>query len=128
MKVLLVTTSYPDFPGSNRGIFIRLTPRIHAQSPLFEDDDGIMVHRFRFPSGNRPLNQMESIPVYPMAVYMLSGLTRALLLTARWRPHVIHGNWIVPTGLIAAFAGRVFRVPVLNTARGMDLRISERQP
>lgn len=143
MKVLMITTSYPDFPGSHRGLFIRklclqlksqgleiqvLTPRIHSKSPCLEEDEGISIQRFRFPSGNRPLHQMESIPLLPMTIYMASGLIKALQLTARWRPHVIHGNWIIPTGLIAALAGRSFGVPVMNTARGMDLRISERQP
>jgi len=139
----MVTNSYPDFPGSHRGLFIRklclhlnkqgveikvLTPRIHSKSPFLENDEGITIHRFRFPSGNRPLNQFESIPVLPMAIYMITGLASALQLAARWKPHVIHGNWILPTGLIAALAGRFFRIPVLNTARGMDMRISERQP
>jgi glycosyltransferase involved in cell wall biosynthesis len=143
MKVLLITTSYPDFPGSQRGIFIRklclelmkndldvlvLTPRILSQSAYFEDDSGIKVYRFWFPSNNKQLNQMDSIPMIPMAIYMVSGLFKALHLILKYKPDVIHGNWIVPTGLIAAIAGRILRVPVLNTAHGMDLRISEKQP
>jgi glycosyltransferase involved in cell wall biosynthesis len=35
---------------------------------------------------------------------------------------------VVPTGLIAAVAGRILGIPVLNTAHGLDIRISERQP
>jgi glycosyltransferase involved in cell wall biosynthesis len=143
MKVLLVTTSYPDFPGSQRGIFIRklclellkngldvlvLTPRILSQSAYFEDDSGIKVYRFWFPSNNKQLNQMDSIPMIPMAIYMVSALFKALHLIVKYKPDVIHGNWIVPTGLIAAVAGRILQVPVLNTAHGLDIRISERQP
>lgn len=143
MKVLLVTTSYPDFPGSQRGIFIRklclellkngldvlvLTPRILSQSAYFEDDSGIKVYRFWFPSNNKQLNQMDSIPMIPMIIYMASGLFKALHLIVKYKPDVMHGNWIVPTGLIAAVAGRILRVPVLNTAHGLDMRISERQP
>ena len=143
MKVLLVTTSYPDFPGSQRGNFIRklcleliknelevvvLTPKILKESDYFEEDGGIKVYRFWFPSSNKQLNQLDAIPVIPMAIYMVSGLIKALRLTAEQKPDVIHGNWILPTGLIAAIAGRMLRVPVLNTAHGMDLRISERQP
>jgi glycosyltransferase involved in cell wall biosynthesis len=55
-------------------------------------------------------------------------MIKALHLILKYKPDVIHGNWIVPTGLIAAIAGQILRVPVLNTAHGMDLRISERQP
>lgn len=141
MKVLIVTTSYPDYEGSNRGIFIRrlcrelvnqgvevvvLTPRIFSQSPLFEEEQGIRVCRFRFPSGNKPLNQIESVPVCAMCIYMLSGLFTALRLIMKEKPDVIHGNWIVPTGLIAALAGRLTGTPIINTARGMDVRVSEK--
>jgi len=141
MKVLVVTTSYPDYEGSNRGMFIRrlcleltkqglvvvvLTPRIFKQSPYFEEDDGIKVHRFWFPSRETPLNQVASIPLIPMLVYMISGFFKAVHLIMKERPDVIHGNWIVPTGLIAALAGFFMRVAVINTARGMDMRISEK--
>ena len=141
MKVLFITTSYPDYEGSNRGMFIRrlcleiikqghkvlvLTPRIYQKSPLFEEDSGIRVHRFRFPSRETPLNQVKSIPIIPMAIYMLSGITKAVQLIRREQPDIIHGNWIVPTGLIASLAGRLTGVPILNTARGMDTRVSEK--
>ena len=136
----MVTTSYPDHPGSQRGIFIRelclglgdrgvevmvLTPRVLAASPLLEDDHGIVVRRFRYPSGDRQLNQMDSIPVFAMAVYMTSGFIGAIGAIRAFRPDVIHGNWIVPTGLIASLAGFVTGTPVINTARGMDTRVRE---
>jgi len=141
MKVLMITTSYPDCEGSNRGIFIRrlcrelvgqgvhvvvLTPRIFRQSPLFEEEAGIKVYRFGYPGAGTPLNQLERVPVFSMGVYMLSGFLRALSLVIREKPDVIHGNWIVPTGLIASLAGLVTRTPVMNTARGMDVRVSEK--
>jgi L-malate glycosyltransferase len=141
MKVLVITTSYPDFQGSTRGIFIRrlcrelatlgvevvvLTPRIFSQSPLFEEETGIQVHRFRFPSSDTPLNQRETIPVFAMCIYMISGLFTALRLIRKEKPDIIHGNWVVPAGLIAAAAGTLTRTPVINTARGMDVRVSEK--
>lgn len=138
MRVLMVTTSYPDHPGSQRGIFIRelclglrdrgvevmvLTPRVLAASPLIEDDHGIVVRRFRYPSGGRQLNQMDSIPVLAMVVYMASGFIKTIGAIRAFRPDVIHGNWIVPTGLIASLAGFITGLPVINTARGMDTRV-----
>lgn len=140
MKVLLVTTSYPDHPGSQRGIFIRelcialsrhgievmvLTPRVLGTSPTEENDGGIIVRRFRYPSGGRQLNQMDSIPVLAMSVYMVSGIVAALRAVMTFNPDVIHGNWIVPTGLIASLAGFLTGTPVVNTARGMDTRVRD---
>jgi glycosyltransferase involved in cell wall biosynthesis len=143
MKVLLVTTSYPDDPGSTRGIFIQrlarelaglgvevtvLTPQVFPHSPLFEEEPGIRVRRFRYPSGGTPLNQLGRIPVLPMCVYLVSGFVQAVRLILKERPDVVHGNWIVPAGLIAALAGLVTGTPVVNSARGMDVRVSERGP
>ncbi|HOS98209.1 MAG TPA: glycosyltransferase [Deltaproteobacteria bacterium] len=140
MRVLVVTTSYPDHPGSQRGIFIRdlclelhakgvevmvLTPKVLEASPLREHDAGVTVRRFRYPSGNTQLNQAETIPVFAMSVYMVSGLLAALRLVAGFRPDVIHGNWIVPAGLIASLAGTLTGTPVMLTARGMDTRVRE---
>lgn len=142
MRVLHITTSYPDFAGSMRGVFIRklcveqmkkgvtpivLTPRIFRESLLRQDDGGIQVYRFPFPSGGRPLHQASRIPVVSMVFFMASGLAQALGLVRASRPDVIHGHWVVPTGLIAAVASRITGVPVLATAHGMDLRISERK-
>jgi L-malate glycosyltransferase len=139
MKVLMITTSYPDHPGSQRGIFIRklclelikegwevvvLTPRVLSTSPFHELDSGINVHRFWYPSRNTQLNQMDTIPILPMAIYMLSGICLGLKTVWKDKPDIIHGNWIVPTGLIASIIGRVMSLPVINTARGMDIRVS----
>ncbi|MEA3222303.1 MAG: glycosyltransferase [Thermodesulfobacteriota bacterium] len=141
MKVLIISNGYPDYKGSYRGIFIQrlclelkrhgvdvvvLTPKVFRQSPLFEEDDGIMVYRFWYPSGNKPPGQSGKVPIFAMGIYMISGILNALRLIIKERPDVIHGNWIVPTGLIAAIGGRVTNVPVVNTARGMDIRISSR--
>lgn len=143
MKVLMITTSYPDHEGSNRGIFIRrlcrelvnqgieivvLTPRVFRQTPLFEAETGMRVFRFTYPSNDTPLNQLESIPILTMVIYMLSAFFMSLRLVLIEKPDVIHGNWIVPTGLIASLAGILTNTPVINTARGLDMRVSEKGP
>lgn len=143
MKVLIITNSYPDNADSYRGIFIRklglelihqglevtvLTPRVLNASPRQENDGGIRVFRFWYPSGGKPLGQSGAIPVAAMIWYMVSGFFKSIAVIRKERPDVIHGNWIVPTGLIAALAGRLMRIPVVNSAHGMDVRISARFP
>jgi len=143
MKVLIISNGYPDYKGSYRGIFIQrlclelkrigvdvvmLTPKVFRQSPLFEEADGMRVYRFWYPSGNKPLGQSGKIPVFAMGIYMISGILNALRLIIKERPDIIHGNWIVPTGLIAGIAGLITRVPVVNSALGMDIRIGMQGP
>ncbi len=105
-----------------------LTPRVFSEEPLFEKIDGIRVYRFKYPSGNKTLGQSTGIPVLSMLVYMLSGTIGALRIASKEKPDVIHGHWIVPTGLIASLTGLITRIPVVNTARGMDIRISSTLP
>jgi L-malate glycosyltransferase len=143
VKILMVTNGYPDCPGSYRGIFIKklclalkkegldvsvVCPRVFRKSPFFEVDDGIPVHRFWYPSGEKPLGQSGKIPVFAMIIYMVAGLFTSLRIIIREKPDMIHGNWIVPTGLIAAVAGKLTGRWVINTAHGMDVRISNNFP
>ncbi len=140
VKILMVTNGYPDYPGSYRGIFIKklclalkkeeldivvLCPRVFRRSPFFEMDEGIPVHRFWYPSGEKPLGQSGRVPKFAMVFYMITGFIAAMRLIIREKPDIIHGNWIVPTGLIAAVAGKLTGRPVINSVRGMDYRIAE---
>jgi L-malate glycosyltransferase len=143
VKILMVTNGYPDYPGSYRGIFIKklclalknegldilvVCPRVFKKSPYLEIDEGIQVHRFWYPSGEKPLGQSGKVPVFAMIIYMLTGLFTSLRLIIKEKPDIIHGNWIVPTGLIAAVAGKLTGRPVVNSAHGMDVRISNNFP
>jgi glycosyltransferase involved in cell wall biosynthesis len=136
----MVTNGYPDYPGSYRGIFIKklclalkkegldivvLCPRVFKRSPFFELDEDIPVHRFWYPSGEKPLGQSGRVPKFRMVAYMISGFFAALKLIIIEKPDIIHGNWIVPTGLIAAISGKLTGKPVMNSVRGMDYRIAE---
>jgi len=143
VKVLMITNGYPDYPGSYRGIFIKklclalkknglktvvLCPRVFKKSPFFEVDEEIPVHRFWYPSGEKPLGQSGKIPILAMCVYMLTGLFCALKLIITEKPDIIHGHWIIPTGLIAAITGKLTGKKVINTAHGMDVRLSVKFP
>ncbi len=137
----MISNGYPDYPGSYRGIFIKklclalknegieiivLCPKVFKESRKFEIDEDIPVHRFWYPSRGKPLGQSGKIPVFAMSVYMLTGLFAALRLIIKEKPDIIHGNWIVPTGLIAAFAGKLTGRHVINSVRGMDYRIGQK--
>ena len=139
MKCLLITNSYPDSENPYKGIFIQklalelgnqgldviiLCPKICKSSASHQMDQGISVHRFSYPSQNESLGQSGNIPIFTMACYMLSGLSKAISITLKERPEVIHGHWIVPTGLIAAITGKLTGTPVVNTAHGMDIRLA----
>lgn len=136
---MLITNSYPDSENPYKGIFIQklalelgnqgldvtiLCPKINRRSARHQIDQGISVHRFSYPNKNESLGQSGNIPIFTMICYMLSGLSKAISIALKERPDVIHGHWIVPTGLIAAIVGKITGTPVVNTAHGMDVRLA----
>ncbi len=135
MKILIITNGYPDSNTLYNGIFVQrfcselkkqgldlvvLTPKVSRKSLLFEEAGGIRIYRFWYPSLTRTFG--KSGRILSMMTYMVSGILNALRVIMIEKPDVIHGNWIVPTGLIASIAGLVTRIPVVNSALGMDIR------
>ena len=138
-SILFLTNAYPDFDTSYRGIFLKematflraegykiyvVTPKIYRKSPIFEDQNGIKVYRFPFPSGNRLLIQYEKVPYLRVLIYYFTGLILTFLVVLKSRCQLIHVHWAIPTGLIGVFLGSIFRKPVIVTIHGSDLRMA----
>jgi glycosyltransferase involved in cell wall biosynthesis len=56
-----------------------------------------------------------------MAGYVVSSLGPTVSHARSWRPDIIHAHFVVPTGVLAAAAGEVFRVPYVLTAHLGDV-------
>jgi len=141
--VLFVTSTYPDHPGSVRGIFIKelaielarrgvavdvLTPRIFADSLEREETEGINVFRFTFSSEQKLLAEYSSVPVRVMLSYLLCG-SRALARLIRMKNYdLLHAHWAIPTGLIGAWDARKSGIPLVVSTHGSDLLVWGRKP
>jgi len=137
VRVLMLTTSYPTHRTPTLGVFIRdhaealaaaghdvtvLAPRLFSDDPLLERDGDVTVRRFRFWSAQHLLGEYERIPVLRVATLLVSGLAAAVWIGRRERCDVLHGHWVIPTGLIALLAGRyLLRRPVVVTAHRADI-------
>jgi glycosyltransferase involved in cell wall biosynthesis len=137
-SICFITNAYPDFNSSGRGMFIKqmallleqsgyrisvVTPKIYKKSHYVEEQEGIRVYRFPFFSGNRPLIEYENIPYLRMVFYYMTGFLLAIYVVFRYRCHLIHAHWAIPTGLIGVFAGSILRTPLIVTIHGSDFRI-----
>jgi glycosyltransferase involved in cell wall biosynthesis len=100
MKILLVSQMYPGPTAPDLGVFVRgleaqLTARGHVIERAVLDRRGGGKQKYL-------------------------RLARKTLETARrFRPDVVYAHFLVPTGLIAALAGRA---PLVVTAHGRDVR------
>lgn len=138
-SVCLLTNAYPDFPESNRVVFIRtlahllsergwevsvVAPRIFAGSQPFEREGEIEVRRFRSFMGGRLLIEYTRTPVVRLSGYMMAGTLSAINCVRRNKCELIHAHWVIPAGLIALVAGKVCNVPVVVTAHGSDILVT----
>jgi glycosyltransferase involved in cell wall biosynthesis len=100
MKILLVSQMYPGPTAPDLGVFVRgLEEQLSARG--HEVERAVLDHRG---GGKRKYLR----------------LARATFETARrFRPDVVYAHFLVPTGLIAALAGRA---PLVVTAHGRDVR------
>ncbi len=138
-SILFLTNSYPDFDSSYRAIFIKkmahllqeegyrisvVTPKIYEDSHYHEAETGIKVYRFPFFARNKLLIEYEKIPYIRMLLYYISGLFLTIYVMAKSQCSLIHVHWAIPTGLIGAFVGRLFRKPIVVTIHGSDFRMA----
>ncbi len=143
-SVCLLTNAYPDFPDSNRVVFIRnlaqllsrrgwevsvVAPRIFFTSNRRERENEIEVRRFSSFLNDKLLVEYPRTPTLRLAGYMAAGIMSAVRCIRERHCEVVHAHWIVPAGLIALVAGRMCRKPVIVTAHGSDiLVVAERNP
>jgi glycosyltransferase involved in cell wall biosynthesis len=145
-RVMVLTSTWPLFPGDARTPFVRdlafdlkrlgwdvkvLAPHA-AGAETDETIDGIRAHRFRYMLPERwqrlaygagGLVNLAGNPLLKATApaFVLAQIASAARLARTWRPDVIHAHWILPQGWTAAVVGREFGIPVVSTVHGGDV-------
>jgi glycosyltransferase involved in cell wall biosynthesis len=147
--VVMVTSSYPRFPGDTVGTFLEPLARslaargheVHVVAPWHprvsrgREAGGVQLHYFRYAPGaalavfgyaaaleaDVRLRRTAWL-VAPVAV--AAGWRLARSVARRARATVVHGHWVVPGGLIAGLAAG--RRPLVVSLHGSDVYVAER--
>ena len=147
--VVMVTTSYPRFPGDTIATFMEPIARglagrghrVHVVLPWHPQfsrgpvEGGVYFHPFRY-APLRTLNvfgyagalredvrlRRSAWAVAPLA--LMAGWRTARAVSRRVRATIIHGHWVVPGGVMAAAAAG--RVPLVISLHGSDVYVAER--
>jgi glycosyltransferase involved in cell wall biosynthesis len=147
--VVMVTSSYPRFPGDSVGTFME--PIAHAVAarghqvhivapwhPLVERpsiDRGVHLHFYRYAPA-RSLNvfgyagamradvtlKAAAFAAAPLA--LAAGWNRARDVARQYGATVMHGHWVVPGGVTAALARPT--LPLVVSLHGSDVFVAER--
>ena len=149
--VVMVTTSYPRFPGDTIGTFMEPIARgvaergheVHVVLPWHPRlargpvEHGIHFHPFRYAplaglyvfgyAGALRADVRLRLSAYAVApIALIAGWRKARSVARASGATVIHAHWVVPGGAIAA-AGCP-RLPLVVSLHGSDVYVAERSP
>jgi glycosyltransferase involved in cell wall biosynthesis len=147
--VVMVTTSYPRFPGDSVGTFMEPIAKhvaargheVHLVAPWHPRitrgtvEDGVFFHFFKYApvpalnvfgyaAGLRADVRLKGTAWAAAPLAMTAGWFKALRVAQKKRATVMHGHWVVPGGAIAAAARPA--LPLVVSLHGSDVFVAER--
>ena len=146
--VVMVTTSYPRFPGDSVGTFMEPIAKgvaargheVHVVAPWHpaitrgKNEGGVFFHFFHYapvPSLNvfgyaaalRADVELKGAAWIAAPLALGAGWFKAVRVAQKRRATVMHGHWVVPGGVIAAAARP--DLPLVVSLHGSDVFVAE---
>ena len=152
MRVLFLAHSFPRFDADPVGSFVlRLAVALRSAGievlvvapggpglAARETFEGITVERFRYaPRRLETLgytgtmrNQVQGswTARVVMGGFLAADFLKALRVGRRFRPQLVHAHWALPGGLVGTWLRALWRVPLVITLHGSDLRLAQGVP
>ncbi len=147
--VVMVTSSYPRFPGDGIGSFVEPIAKsvaargheVHLVAPWDPainrpaEEDGVRFHFFKYAptrglnvfgySGGLRADTAVRGAAWIAAPFALArGWHAARQVARRYRATVMHGHWVIPSGFLAAYAQP--SLPLVVSLHGSDVFVAER--
>jgi glycosyltransferase involved in cell wall biosynthesis len=152
MDVLMVTSSYPKFPGDVTAPFIESIARgvaarghrvdvVLPHHPALRRgaDEPVPFHTYRYAPREdwsvwgyaQSLHADVKVrkaawALAPVAALALRSAVARLLQERRY--DVLHAHWVVPNAAVVAGLSRTFGVPLVVSLHGSDVFVAERHP
>jgi glycosyltransferase involved in cell wall biosynthesis len=151
MKILMVSSSYPRFPGDVIAPFIESIVKsiakkgheIHLLLPehpklMLGEEKGISFHIYRYAPADslakwgyaQSLEADERVRggIFLLAPLALGSLFFSMLsLVRKYDFDLIQANWLLPNGPPAAIAARWSKLPLVVSLHGSDVFLSEKR-
>jgi glycosyltransferase involved in cell wall biosynthesis len=146
--IVMVTTSYPRFPGDSVGTFMEPIARsvaargheVHLVAPWHplvargREEHGVRFHFYRY-APHRSLNvfgyaaamradvSVRGAAYVAAPLALAAGWRAARAVARRHRATVMHGHWVIPGGVTAAAAAPA--LPLVVSLHGSDVYLAE---
>ena len=146
MKILIVTSNYPRWPGDSTTPFVHNFARelvsqgaqVRVVAPHFEgakrkdNMDGVEIRRFRYwlpesgqtvcyqggALGNLKKNWVNKLK---LPVLVTCEFFFTLVQTLFWKPTWINSHWLIPQGFVCALVSKLTNVKHVSTIHGGDV-------
>ena len=155
MRIAVLTSSYPRFPGDGAAPFVQsisehlaglghavevvapYDPAVVASDTAGPAAGSLRVHRFRYVWPARlhimgHARAMEAdVRLRPLSLLLLPLFLAAAFLTlwrvtGRQKSQAIHVHWVVPNGPVAACVAALRRIPFVISLHGSDIFFARR--
>jgi glycosyltransferase involved in cell wall biosynthesis len=146
--IVMVTTSYPRFPGDSVGTFMEPIARsvaargheVHLVAPWHPlvarsgEEQGVHFHFYRY-APHRSLNvfgyaaamradvSVRGAAYIAAPLALAAGWRAARAVARRHRATIMHGHWVIPGGVTAAAAAPA--LPLVVSVHGSDVYLAE---
>jgi glycosyltransferase involved in cell wall biosynthesis len=149
MRITVIASSYPRFPGDGTAPFVQsicegLAALGHAVEVVAPYDQAVTpapgpvaVRRYRY-APRREWHIMGHAKALAgdtrfrggvfllLPFFLLAGLAAAWRTARRLRADVIHAHWVLPGGLVGAWVAAALRVPLAVSLHGSDVFVAQR--
>ena len=147
--VVMVTTSYPRFPGDSVGTFMEPIAKsiaargheVHVVAPWHPritrsaEEEGVRFHFFRYApisalnvfgyaAGMRADVRLRGAAYVVAPLAVSAGWRMARHVATRYAADIMHGHWVVPGGLIASLAAP--SLPLVISLHDSDVHVAEK--
>ncbi|MBN1157006.1 glycosyltransferase [Candidatus Woesearchaeota archaeon] len=143
MKVLVISSSYPQTKKDYRGIYLHNFMKLYKKKGIDVEIvtskssnnkskkniilfQGIKVHTFRARDIN--FGKITFLNMVGWMDYFLKMLNTGRRVAKRFNPEIIHGCWAMPGGIIAVMLARRMKKKSIVTLLGSDMRIGRKIP
>jgi len=150
MRIAIITSSYPRYPGDGTAPFVQsiaqgladLGNDVRVVAPydaevIPDPEERIPVHRFTYiwPKQWHIMGHARSLDsdvrlrpaVYILLpVFLIFETLNLLRVAMKYKAQLIYAHWVLPNGIAAAFVASMLKIPLAISLHGSDVYVSKR--
>ena len=148
MRIIVLATSYPRFPGDGTAPFVQSISENLAElghevelvapyDPAVRESPGerVAVHRFRYSPVDRwhimghakalaDDTQLRPEALALLPPFIIAQFWQALRVARRQRAQILHAHWVLPNGFVGAWLAGILRIPMAISLHGSDVFVA----